>query len=100
MLSQGEKEQIYEILKENDVFSIPKKFECASNSTFMIPAFTSILKFEIAGVKNEIEFNSGCFPKKNLDAEIRFENITKFIRQKLTTSKPISKLPKTQMDFM
>jgi hypothetical protein len=99
-LSTKDKEEIFKILKENDIFTIPKNFECASGAKYMMPQFTTILKYKIAGITNEISFNSGCFPKKNVNDEVRFENITKFIQQKLYSKNAIKMLPKTKMRAM
>ncbi len=99
-LSQEDKESIYEIFKENDIFSIPKEFECASDAQYMMPQFTTILKYNLNGIKNEIRYNTGCYPKKNQNDEMKFENITKFIRQKLNDKKAIKAIPKTKIDFL
>lgn len=100
ILSQKDKEEIYKILIENDIFSVPKSFECASNAQFIIPAFNTTLKYQINGVKQEIKFNTSCFPKKNESGATRFDNIVKYIRKKLNTKEIIQKLPKTKMIFM
>ena len=99
-LSTDDKEEIFKILKENDVFTIPKNFECASGAKYMMPQFTTILRYKIAGNKNEISYTTGCFPKKNINEESRFENITKFIQQKLYSKNAIKMLPKTKLRSM
>ena len=99
-LSQKDKEEIYKILVENDILSVPKSFDCASNAQFMIPAFTTTLKYQIDGMKKEIQFNTSCFPKKNESGATRFDNIVKYIREKLHSKETIRKLPKTKMIFM
>ncbi|MCU0467537.1 MAG: hypothetical protein MUF58_02975 [Arcicella sp.] len=99
-LSQKDKEEIYKVLIENDVLSIPKYFECASNAQFMIPSFNTTLKVQINGIKQEIKFDTSCFPKKDAGAANRFDNIVKYIRAKLHSQKIIQKLPKTKMRLM
>lgn len=99
-LSQKDKEEIYRVFKDNDIVSIPKSFECASNAQFMMPAFTTTLKYRIGGIQKEIVFNTSCFPKKNQNDEVRFDNITEFIRNKLDSKEIIKKIPKTKARFM
>lgn len=96
-LSQKDKEEIYKVIKENDIFSIPKGFECVSDAQFIVPAYTTILKYKIGNINNKIELNTSCLPKKNHVAEVRFKNITTFIRQKLSSKQVIKSIPKTKM---
>lgn len=100
ILSQKDKEEIYKVFKENNILSIPKSFECASNAQFMMPAFTTTLKYRIDGIQKEIVFNTSCFPKKNESEAVRFDNAIKFIREKLYSKEIITKVPKTKMRFM
>ncbi len=99
-LSQQDKEDIYKVLIENDILSIPKSFECASDAQFMLPAFTTTLKFQINGIAQEIKFNTSCFPKKEESEAIKFDNIVQYIRKKLLSKRIIQQLPKTEMRFI
>jgi hypothetical protein len=99
-LSQQDREDIYKVFIENDLLSIPKSFECASDAQFMIPAFTTTLKFQINGITQEIKFNTSCFPKKEESEAVKFDNIVQYIRKKLLSKRIIQQLPETEMRFI
>jgi hypothetical protein len=97
ILSEEEKQNIFNVMIENKVFELPSKFENAIDCIWTLPSTSDILWVKLDNKSNFICYDYSCLPKKDKDASDRFLRIANMIRNIISNKKEVKNLPRSNI---